>query len=176
MSSRRLSDIRMRLLIYGFGPYRQFQDNVTEKILRGLPRQNARKKIVFPVRFHKGQFLSAIKQHRPDVILGLGQCADGRRLRIEAQATNRRRNTRTEKAKLILQGGPRRLRTNFKLALGRQGRSSSKAGEYVCNYSMYVILDFIKRHKLPMRFGFVHVPHRYDYKKVIRLVEKALAK
>jgi pyrrolidone-carboxylate peptidase len=62
------------------------------------------------------------------------------------------------------------------LALGGQGRSSSKAGEYVCNYSMYVILDFIKRHQLPIRFGFIHVPHRYDYKKAIRLVEKALGK
>lgn len=166
----------MRLLIYGFGPYREFRDNVTEKILRRLPRQSGRKKIVFPVRFHKGQFLTAIKQHRPDVILGLGQCADGRRLRIEAQAANRRRNSRAEKAKPILQGGPRRLRTNLKLALGGQGRSSSKAGEYVCNYSMYVILDFIKRHQLPIRFGFIHVPHRYDYKKAIRLVEKALGK
>ena len=166
----------MRLLIYGFGPYREFRDNVTEEILRGLSRQTGRKKIVFPVRFHKGQFLSAIKQHRPDVILGLGQCADGRRLRIEAQAINRRRNSRAEKAKPIVPGGPRRRRTNLKLALGRQGRSSSKAGEYVCNYSMYVILGFIKRHKLPIRFGFIHVPHRYDCKKAIRLVEKALGK
>jgi pyroglutamyl-peptidase len=166
----------MRLLIYGFGPYRQFRDNVTEKILRGLPRQSGRKKIVFPVRFHKGQFLSAVKQHRPDVILGLGQCTDGRRLRIEAQAANRRRNSQAEKVKPILQGGPRRLGTDLKLALGRQGRSSGKAGEYVCNYSMYVILDFIKRHQLPIRFGFIHIPHRYDYKKAIRLVEKALGK
>ena len=89
----------MRFLIYGFGPYRQFQDNVTEKILRELPRRGGRKKIVFPVRFHKGQFLNAIKQHRPDVILGLGQCTYGQRLRIEAQAANRRRNSPDEKAK-----------------------------------------------------------------------------
>jgi pyrrolidone-carboxylate peptidase len=41
---------------------------------------------------------------------------------------------------------------------------------------MYVILDLIKRHQLPIRFGFIHVPHRYDYKKAIRLVEKALGK
>ena len=166
----------MRLLIYGFGPYRQFQDNVTEKILRGLPRQSGREKIVFPVRFHKGQFLSAIKQHRPHVILGLGQCAHGGRLRVEAQAANRRRNSQGEKARPILLRGPGRLRTDLKLALGRQGKPSSKAGEYVCNYSMYVILDFIKRHKLPIRFGFIHVPHRYNYKKAIRLVEKALGK
>ncbi len=166
----------MRLLIYGFGPYRQFQDNVAEKIVRGLPRHSGRKKLVFPVRFHKGQFLNAIKQHRPDVILGLGQCAHGQRLRIEAQAANRRRNSPDGKARPILAGGPPSLRTNLRLALGRQGKSSNKAGEYVCNYSMYVILDFIKRHRLPIRFGFIHVPHHYDYKKAIRLVKKAIGK
>ena len=166
----------MRFLIYGFGPYRQFQDNVTEKILRELPRRSGRKKIVFPVRFHKRQFLDAIKQNRPDVILGLGQCTYGQRLRIEAQAANRRRNSPDEKARPIVAGGPRRLRTHLRLALGRQGKPSSKAGEYVCNYSMYVMLDFIKRHRLPIRFGFIHIPHRYDCKKAIRLVEKAIGK
>ena len=166
----------MRLLLYGFGPYRQFQDNVTEKIVRGLPRRSRLKKIVFPVRFHKGQFLNAIKQQRPDVILGLGQCARGQGLRIEAQAANRRRNSPDEKARPILAGGPPSLTTNLRLALGRQRKSSNKAGEYVCNYSMYVILDFIKRHRLPIRFGFIHIPHRYDYKKAIRLVEKVIGK
>ena len=166
----------MRLLIYGFGPYRQFRDNVTEKILGGLPRRSGQNKIVFPVRFHKGQFLSAIKQYRPDVILGLGQCAHGGRLRVETQASNQRRNSQGEKARPILLGGPRRLPTDLELALGRQGKPSSKAGEYVCNYSMYIILDFIQRHKLPIRFGFIHVPHRYDYKKAMGVVEKALDK
>lgn len=166
----------MRLLIYGFGPYRHFQDNVTEKIVRRLPRRDGRKKIVFPVRFHKAQFLNAIKKHRPDFILGLGQCAHGERLRIEVQAVNRRRNSPDDKKRPILAGGPPSLKTSLRLALGRQGKSSSKAGEYVCNYSMYVILDFIKRHRLDIRFGFIHIPHRYDYRKAMRLVEKAIGK
>ncbi len=166
----------MGLLIYGFGPYRHFQDNVTEKIVRRLRRRDGLKKIVFPVRFHRGQFLDAIKQHRPDFILGLGQCARGQRLRIELQAVNRRRNSPDDRARPILAGGPPRLRTHLRLALGRQGKSSNQAGEYVCNYSMYVILDFIKRRGLPIRFGFIHIPHRYDYNRTIRLVEKAIEK
>lgn len=44
----------MRLLIYGFGPYKQFKDNITEKILRRLPARNGVKKVVFPARFQKG--------------------------------------------------------------------------------------------------------------------------
>ena len=166
----------MRLLIYGFGPYRHFQDNVTEKIVRRLPRQARRKKIVFPVKFHKAQFINAIKQHRPNLILGLGQCSHGERLRIEAQAVNRRRNSPDDRPRPILADGSPSLKTNLRLALGPQGRASNKAGEYVCNYSMYIILDFIKRRRLPIRFGFVHIPHSYDYRRAMRLVEKAIGK
>ena len=166
----------MRLLIYGFGPYRHFQANVTEKIVKRLPRRAGRKKIVFPVKFHEAQFINAIKQHRPDLILGLGQCAHGERLRIEAQAVNRRRNSPDDRARPILAGGSPSLKTNLRLAFGPQGRASNKAGEYVCNYSMYIILDFIKRRRFPIRFGFVHIPHRYDYRKAMRLVEKAIGK
>lgn len=166
----------MRLVIYGFGPYRQFHDNVTEKILRQLPRRSGLKKIVFPVKFHRDQFLSIIKNLRPDVILGLGQCSRGQRLRIEAQAANKRRAHQHVAARPIRAGGAPRLQTSLELALGRHARRSKRAGEYVCNYSMYVILDLIRRYQLPVRFGFIHVPHRYDDKKAVRILEKAIGK
>lgn len=166
----------MRLLIYGFGPYREFSDNITEKILRRLPRRSGLKKIVFPVKFRKRQFVNAVKNHEPDVILGLGQCTRGQHLRIESQAINRRRNNQDEKGRPIITGESPRLRTNLKIALGAQAKSSNKAGDYVCNYSMYVILDFLKRRRLPIRFGFIHIPHRYDDKKAMQLLEKAIGK
>jgi pyroglutamyl-peptidase len=164
----------MRLLIYGFGPYGEFQENITEKILRRLPRRSGLRKIVFPVRFHKRQFINAVKNHEPDVILGLGQCSRGQRLRIESRAKNRKRNSPKEKARPIIAGGPQRLRTNLKLALN--GQSSNNAGEYVCNYSMYVMLHFIKRHRLPIRYGFIHIPYTYDHKRAVRLLAKAVGK
>jgi len=37
----------MRLLIYGFGPYKQFKENITAKLLRRLPQRNGLKKVVF---------------------------------------------------------------------------------------------------------------------------------
>lgn len=166
----------MRLLIYGFGPYRQFQNNVTEKILRQLPRRSGLRKIVFPVTFHKQQFVSLIKKHRPDVILGLGQCSRGQRMRIESQAANRRRGQPNAAVRPILPGGTPTLRTSLELLLGRHGKPSNRAGEYVCNYSMYVILDFIKRRQLPVRFGFIHVPHHYDEKKAMRILTRAIGK
>jgi pyroglutamyl-peptidase len=164
----------MRLLIYGFGPYREFRDNITEKILDKFSERKGLKKIVFPVRFHKGQFVNAVQKHKPDIILGLGQCSRGQRLRIESRAKNSKRRDPKEKSSPIIAGGPQSFRTNLKLALN--GESSDNAGEYVCNYSMYVMLHFIKRHRLPIRYGFVHIPYRYDYKRAVRLLDKAVGK
>lgn len=158
----------MRLLIYGFGPYRQFKKNITEKIVRSLPPRRGIKKIVFPVRFSKSQFLNALRRFRPDVVLGIGQCSQGRHLRIERRAVNKRRSGK--KGKTVVSGGPRWLSTTLKLGRGGQARFSNDAGDYVCNYSMYVILDYLERKRLATRFGFVHVPHNYSAPKAKRFL------
>jgi len=164
----------MRILIYGFGPYHQFRDNVTEKIVRALPKRRGLKKIVFPVRFHKGQFTGAVEQFRPDVILGLGQCSTGRVLRIETRAVNRLRNTKNEQPKPIVRAGSPELYPDLQLDLAGRARMSRDAGDYVCNFSMYVMLDHIKRLRLPILYGFVHVPCRYDQKLAQRALRGAM--
>jgi pyrrolidone-carboxylate peptidase len=166
----------MRVLIYGFGPYRDFQENITATILPLLPKRRSLKKVVFPVRFNKGQFTGTIKAFNPDVILGLGQCSKGRLLRIESVAVNKRRNNKGEKAKPIIPGGARLLSTNLNLDLRGAARFSRNAGDYVCNYSMYVILDFLKRRRFSIQFGFIHIPYRYDVRKAVRLLVKATKK
>jgi len=152
----------MRLFIYGFAPYKQFKDNITEKILRRLPARNGVEKVIFPVRFQKRQFVAALKKHKPDVILGLGQSSKSRGLKIERRAVNRRREAQREKSRSIHPGGSKWLKTNLRLNGRRQAKTSYDAGDYVCNYSMYVILDHLKRHRLPTRFGFIHIPHDYN--------------
>jgi pyroglutamyl-peptidase len=164
----------MRILIYGFGPYRQFRVNVTEQIVRGLPRRRGLKKLVFPVRFHKRQFISAVESFRPDVVLGLGQCSKGRVLRIETRATNRRRKTKSEQPRPIVRTGAPKLFTSLKLNLASHARSSRNAGDYVCNFSMYVMMDFIERRNLPVLYGFVHVPRDYDPNKALRILRRAV--
>jgi pyrrolidone-carboxylate peptidase len=104
-----------RVLIYGFGPYRQFENNITQQIVRKLPSSRNLKKIVFPVRFDKKQFTDAVKKHRPDFVLGLGQCSRGRLLRIERRAVNRRRKDKKDKARLIVNRGSRRLTTTLRM-------------------------------------------------------------
>jgi pyroglutamyl-peptidase len=164
----------MRLLLYGFGPYHHFQQNITEGILRGLPKQSGLKKVVFPVRFHKGQFIKAVKDANPDMILGLGQCSRGQRLRIETKAVNRRRKDRRSKSMPIIPGEKQALLTNLKLDRGGEARSSGDAGDYVCNYSMYVILDYLRRRQLDVPFGFIHIPHLYDTRRAIRFLTKII--
>ena len=55
---------------------------------------------------------------------------------------------------------------------GGEARRSTDAGDYVCNFSMYVMLDHIRRNRLDMHYGFIHIPHDYDVLKATRLVEK----
>jgi pyroglutamyl-peptidase len=164
----------MRILIYGFRPYRRFRLNVTEKIIRRLPRRRQLAKIIFPVRFNRRQFIDAVRKHDPEVILGLGQCSRGKRLRIERRAVNKRRNDKHERAKPIVRGGPRQLPTNLKLRSSPQVGFSRNAGDYVCNYSMYVILDYLKRRRVPVRFGFVHIPHDFDPGRASPILAKAI--
>ena len=166
----------MRILIYGFGIYRSFKDNVTEEIIRRLPRRRRLSKIIFPVKFHRRQFIDAVRKHDPEVILGLGQCSRGKRLRVERRAVNKRRNDRREKAQPIVGGGPRQLPTNLKLNIGSQARLSRDAGDYVCNYSMYVILDHLMRRRMPVGFGFIHIPHDYDPRKASRILAQVIDK
>jgi pyrrolidone-carboxylate peptidase len=167
---------RTRILIYGFGPYRHFRKNVTEAIVRRFPRLRQLRRIVFPVRFRRTQFIQAVHEYKPDIILGLGQCSRGSLLRIEAGAYNRRRSTKSEKPRPIVRDGARKLPTNLPLGLGRQARSSKNPGDYVCNYSMYVMLDLMKHRHRSTSFGFIHVPHKYDPKKATRVLVKALGR
>ena len=166
----------MRVMVYGFGPYRQFENNITQQIVRKLPSSPNLQKIVFPVRFNKKQFTDAVKKHRPDLVLGLGQCSRGRLLRIERRAVNKRRKDKKERARPILRGQPQRLATTLRLKelSLKQTKISVDAGDYVCNFSMYIILDYLRRYQPDARFGFIHVPHDYDPKRAVKFVRKVL--
>ena len=173
---RRRSAANPRILIYGFGPYRQFQDNITARILRRLPSAKTIRKIVFPVRFSRKQFIRAVDEFEPDVILGTGQCSSGIQLRIECRALNKRRSRKTDPTRAISISGAEILRTNLDYDLGRSAKKSTNAGNYVCNFSMYVILEFLDRERRGTRFGFVHVPYTYDEEKAVRLLTRVVEK
>ena len=162
-----------RVLLYGFGPYREFRDNITVRIIKSLPPQAGLKKFIFPVRFHRAQFIDAIARTRPHVILGLGQSSRGR-IDLESQALNQRRDSGAEALRRISPRGPARLKTTLKVKVGRQAGKSVNAGDYVCNFSMNVMLAHIRRKALGIPYGFIHIPHDYDPEKAARLVKRII--
>ena len=164
-----------RILLYGFGRYEDFHDNVTARIIRRLVPRSGLKKIVFPVRFHRKQFVDAIMRFKPEIILGLGQSSRSR-IEVESQAMNRRRGRSTSPSRMISRTGPEKLKTTLKMRIGRQAGRSSNAGDYVCNFSMYVMLDHIRQLGADVRYGFIHVPHDYDLTKAAGLVGEIVAR
>lgn len=163
----------MRILIYGFGPYRQFHDNITAQIIKSLPARSGLKKVVFPVRFQRGQFIGALRRHNPEVVIGLGQSAR-QQIEVEARAKNRRRARKIDKPRAIILNGPKTRPTTLEIKTGRWIGRSKNAGDYVCNYSMFVLLDEIARKDLKIPFGFIHIPRDCDRQKASRLVQRVL--
>ena len=162
-----------RILLYGFGPYRQFRDNITARIINSLPRQAGLRKIVFPVRFSRSQFVDALNRHKPDIVLGLGQ-SSRRRIEVESRARNRQRARKNSKPHPIFTAGPKSLATTLAIQTGRWAGKSNNAGDYVCNYSMYVMLAEIARRDMRVRFGFIHIPYDYDDQSAHRFVLSVL--
>lgn len=164
----------MRILVYGFGPYRQFQDNITARIIKSLASEPGLKKVVFPVRFRRSQFVDALKRHQPEIVLGLGQ-STRKKVELEGRALNRRRLAKTARARPIFKNAAGWLPTTLAFTLGRGVGRSQNAGDYVCNYSMYVLLEHIRQQQLQIKFGFIHIPFDYDPARAARLVARALA-
>jgi len=103
----------------------------------------------------------------------LGQ-SSRKRIEVESRAINRRRGGQSKRARPILKDKPKSLPTSLPIHAGRWARISINAGDYVCNYSMFVLLDEIDRRQLRTRFGFVHIPHSYDQRKAIEYVQRIL--
>jgi pyrrolidone-carboxylate peptidase len=165
----------MRVLVYGFGPYRGFPANITEKIIDMLPAQPNVKTVIFPVRFHRRQFIGVLEGHKPDIVIGLGQCTR-HRTEIESRAANRKRAGKGLPLKPIRTSGPEFLPVTLDIELGPQVGRSANAGDYVCNYSMYVMLDYISRTAGEVKFTFLHIPHDSDPRKGTALVTRTIKK
>ena len=163
----------MRILLYGFGPYRPFSDNITARIIESLPAQSGLKKVIFPVRFDRRQFVDALGRHKPDVVLGLGQ-SSRKQIDVEMRAKNRRRARKSDRPRPILATRPQSLPTTLDIRAGQLAKKSTNAGDYVCNYSIYLMLDEIIRREMRIPLGFIHIPHDYDAQKARQFVLNVL--
>ena len=161
----------VRVLVYGFGPYRNFTENITAQIIESLAPRLGLRKIIFPVRFHRKQFVAALRNPTPLMVLGLGQSARPR-IEVETRAINRRRADKISASRPITAGGEAWLPATMPLSVTRPSAKSINAGDYVCNFSMYVMLEELERQEHQGGFAFVHIPFDYDLTAACRHVER----
>lgn len=162
----------MKVLIYGFKPYRDYKENVTEKIVRKITHRKGLIKTVFPVRFDKNMFLEKIKIVKPNIILGLGQCPRGNKIRIERKAVNLMKEDKKESLEIISRKGAEYVFVTFKLKKDKDSWISYDAGKYVCNFSIYIISNF-SRHR-NIKFAFLHIPKDYNVDKAVKFVDRKI--
>jgi len=133
----------MKILVYGFKPYKKYKENITENIIIKIKNRKNLVKEVFTVKFEKNMFLEKIK-----------------------------RQNKKDKPKIIFKDKPKYRFTSLKLTTDENSRISYNAGKYVCNYSMYVILDYCQNKTT--EFAFIHVPKGYNLDKAVKFVESKI--
>lgn len=160
-----------KTLIYGFGPYDNFADNITESVILSLKHRHNLVTKVFDVRFSRAMFSRTLKEHTPEIIIGLGQHPRARKLRLERKAINLF-GKRGEKPKLISKTCPPALFSNLRLPSTPNTTIAYNAGTYVCNFSMHICLEYSL--KTGAKFGFIHVPKDYSVPRIINYLTKTI--
>ena len=161
-----------KLLIYGFKPFGKYKKNISEELVKKIkvPDDFKVKKVILPVRFSK-RILREIKKFKPDFILGLGQKGKGKLLEIE-RATENIYN-KNGKAK-IFPKAPKRYFLNLIFDKIKGTRRDYHSGDYVCNWTRYLIMNYINKHKLNIKFTFLHAPKDFPIKKGVEIITKIL--
>ena len=163
-----------RILIYGFKPYKKYKKNISEAVVKSikLGRGFKVKKVILPVFFRK-EILKEIRMFRPDIIVGLGQKGRGKLLEIERTARNVYKIN--NKLKKINSRGPDKYLLNLRFKKKLKGtRSDYYSADYLCNFSRYIIMDFIKRNKLKTKFTFIHIPKDYNPQKAVNIIQEII--
>jgi pyrrolidone-carboxylate peptidase len=163
------------ILLYGFGPYDRHETNISGELVMGMRLPPSVQRRIFDVCFDRAMFIDAIESDDPDIIIGLGQSARSRKIRIERKAVNLM-GERGDEKRPITRHGPGHLFMSLEIPANERSRLSYDAGSYVCNFSMYVIAEYCTNSN--RHFGFIHLPKRYDMRDaeayVSRLVEQTL--
>ncbi len=160
------------ILLYGFGPYDNHETNISGELVNGMRLPGNVHRKVFDVCFDRTMFIEAIDRHDPEIIIGLGQSARSRKIRIERKAVNLM-GERGARKRPITGHGPDHLFMSLEIPRDDRSRLSYDAGTYVCNFSMYVMTQHCRDSgKL---CGFVHLPKRLSLRQagtfVSRLVQ-----
>ena len=161
-----------RILLTGFEPFHKSMLNPSQEIIRRISHRSLVAKEVLPVTFGEASLNlnSLIDQHKPTVVIALGQ-AEGRkeitpeRIAInldDARIPDNAGNSPKERA--IVAGGPDAYFTTLPIKnlvekLNENGIPTSmslSAGTFVCNHIFYAMQHHCAGKAI--KSGFIHLP------------------
>ncbi|WP_339308731.1 pyroglutamyl-peptidase I [Paenibacillus sp. FSL R5-0519] len=171
----------VKILISGFEPFGGDTVNPTGALMEALANEVMEgaelKTVLLPVHFDEcaDLLIAEMEAYRPDVVIACGlakgrTCITPERIAVNVKdippgsyADNQGQAPVDEP---IVDGSPDglfstlpiRAMVNDMSAAGIPAAVSNTAGTYICNNTMYRVLDHIRIGQLPIRAGFVHFP------------------
>ncbi|WP_339240041.1 pyroglutamyl-peptidase I [Paenibacillus sp. FSL R5-0517] len=171
----------VKILISGFEPFGGDTVNPTGALMEALANEVVEgaelKTVLLPVHFDEcaDLLIAEMEAYRPDVVIACGlakgrTCITPERIAVNVKdippgsyADNQGQRSVDEP---IVDGSPDglfstlpiRAMVNDMSAAGIPAAVSNTAGTYICNNTMYRLLDHIRVGQLPIRAGFVHFP------------------
>ncbi|MDQ0171726.1 pyroglutamyl-peptidase I [Paenibacillus tundrae] len=171
----------LKILISGFEPFGGDAVNPTSELMEALTQEKVEgaelKTVLLPVHFDEcaDLLIAEMQAYKPDVVIACG-LAKGRtaitpeRIAVNVKdipsssyADNQGQRPVDEPIREDSPDGlfstlPIRSMVNELTAAGIPAAVSNTAGTYICNNTMYRVLDWIRLEQLPIRAGFVHFP------------------
>ena len=161
---------RTKILLTAFEPFGANDTNISQKVLDAIQADVT--KLLLPVSFRRAPEVlnEAIEQFQPDVIISMGQAAEGDKIRLERLAINMMDSAKGDNdgyipdEEMICPEAPLALKTALPVKplcadcinAGLPTIVSNSAGLYVCNRIYFEAL----RHSPNSLF--VHIPNNMD--------------
>lgn len=167
----------MKILVTGFDPFGGESRNPSAEVVEKLPDiiggAELVKLIVPTVRFKApDQAARTIREHRPDVVLSIGQAGGRAAVTVERVAVNlddfripdNEGNQPVDEP--VVPGGPDGYLTDLPIkamvsairARGIPAEVSLSAGTFVCNHLLYSVRNLLEQEFPGVRCGFIHIP------------------
>lgn len=173
----------MKLLLTAFEPFNGGNMNPSQLVLEQVQEPSGAEliKVLLPVEFRRtsDEIKRLLQEHRPDVVLSLGQAGNRPEICVERVAVNLD-CVRSSDGLRELEDNAGDKPVDVPIAAdgetayfstlpvwelvsaikekGVAGAVSYSAGTYVCNHVMYTVLHEAARHYPEMQAGFIHVP------------------
>lgn len=160
----------VRILVTAFEPFGGSDTNISQRVLDAILADVA--KLLLPVSFRRAPEVlnEAIGQFQPDVIIAMGQAAEGDKIRLERLAINMMDSAKGDNdgyipdEEIICPEAPLALKTALPVKqlcadcinAGLPTKVSNSAGLYVCNCIYFEALRYTTNSL------FVHIPKNMD--------------